>query len=41
MARVAPVPYTISPPMKQTLRPQMSDSVLPGIIRDAMVRGTG
>ena len=38
MAIVAPAPYTISPAVKQLVRPQMSDSLLPGIINDAMVK---
>ena len=34
----APVPYTDRPIMKQTLRPRMSDSLLPGTISAAIVR---
>src|SRR3954463_2044535 len=36
-ATSAPVPYTARPAMKQTLRPQMSVSLLPGIISAAIV----
>jgi hypothetical protein len=32
----APTPYTVSPTMKQRLRPTRSDHLLPGIIRAAM-----
>ena len=32
------MPYTPSPHMKQVLRPQMSVSLLPGIISEAIVR---
>ena len=32
----APTPYTVSPTVKQRLRPQRSDNLLPGIIRAAM-----
>ena len=36
-ASSAPTPYTTSPAMKQSLRPQMSVSLLPGIIRAAIM----
>ena len=36
-ASTAPVPYTARPHIKQTLRPQMSVSLLPGIISEAIV----
>jgi hypothetical protein len=35
-AQKAPTPYTVSPTVKQRLRPTRSDHLLPGIIRAAM-----
>ena len=36
-AQRAPIPYSVRPPMKHRLRPQRSVSLLPGIMRTAMI----